>query len=404
MIIRQQYLDALNAFVDKPLVKVIAGMRRVGKSVLMRQAMQAREAAGISSKQILYIDKESLDFDGIRTHLDLNQWVQARKLNGKKTSRVYLYIDEVQEIAEWERAVVSLHGEGWCDITLTGSNAHLLSGELSTLLSGRHVVIPVYPLTLREFALFRKAHGNKENTEESFWNYVRVGGLPGIHDFSLQSPALGEFVRNLYSAILLRDVVGRFRIRDVSVLERVARFVLANCGNITTAKSIADYFKSQRLQVTLPTVLNYLDALEAAWLVRKVGRIDLQGKKNLEFHDKYYAGDIGLRNGLVGYRETELPGLLENIVCLELMARGYSVCTGQRAGLEVDFVAERADERMYLQVCYKLSDATTVEREFRSLDQIDDHWPKLVLSLDPHWEGARKGIRWVNLIQWLMKE
>ena len=401
MINRPQYLEALKAFVDKPLVKVIVGMRRVGKSTLMRQAMAERSAGGIPAKRILIVDKESLDFEGIRTHMDLNQWVQARKPKGKKPARCYLYIDEVQEITDWERAVVSLLGEGWCDITLTGSNAHLLSGELATLLSGRHVVIPVYPLSLREFIQFRKAHGAKEIAETAFWTYVRVGGLPGIHDFPLDSPALGEFVRNLYSAILLRDVVGRFRIRDVGLLERVARFVLANCGNITTAKSIADYFKSQRLQVTLPTVLSYLDALETAWLVRRIGRIDLQGRKNLEFHDKYYAGDIGLRNGLVGYRETDLPGLLENIVCLELLSRGYAVSTGQRAGLEVDFVAERGNERMYLQVCYRLSDSKTVERELRSLDQIDDHWPKLLLSLDPHWEGATKGIRWKNLIQWL---
>lgn len=399
MIRRELYLAHLAQFLHKPLIKVITGMRRVGKSTLMRIVQDDLLSQGVAAKNILYINKESLEFDAIRDYRDLNSWVQAHKPRGKQ--KAFLFIDEVQEISEWERAVLSLHGEGWVDIVLTGSNANLLSGELATLLSGRHVVIPVYPLNFREYLQFRKAHGAKEKREEAFWAYLRVGGLPGIHDFPAESPALDEFLRNIFSAILLRDVVGRYRIRDVSILERVARFVLANCGNITTAQSIAVYFKSQRLQATLPTVLNYLAALESAWLVRRIGRLDLHGRKHLEFHDKFYAGDIGLRNSLVGYRETELPGLLENVVCLELMSRGYQVHTGQQAGLEIDFVAERAQERLYIQVCYMLSDPKTVEREFRSLDKIDDHHPKLVLSLDAHWEGNQKGIGWKNLITWL---
>ena len=398
MYTRNIYLDRIKPFLGKPVIKVITGMRRVGKSCLLRQLIASLRESGIPAERILYIDKESLDFEHIGDYHDLNE--AALSAFSGQTAPCYLVVDEVQEIGEWERAITSLAARGDVDVLISGSNAHLLSSELATLISGRYVEFRVYSLGFSEHLTFRGDEAGDNATE--FERYLRLGGMPATHHFEQNEELIHQYIGSIYDTILLKDIVKRHSIRNVALLENIARYLCDNIGNTMSAKSIADYLKAQRLRVGVDTVQNYLGYFTEALVAHKVQRYDIKGKRLLEIHEKYYLNDVGIRHALLGYREADIGGILENIVYLELRRRGYDVSIGKFGDREVDFVATRKGEKLYVQVAYLLASPETIAREFGVLQSIPDNYPKLVLSLDTLFGQDMEGIQRLNLIDFLL--
>jgi hypothetical protein len=395
---RSLYLERIRPFLGKPVVKVVTGMRRVGKSCFMRQTIELLRQAGVTERQILYIDKESLEFEHIANYRDLHQ--AALDAFAGQPAPCYLLVDEVQEIKEWERAIASLSGRGDVDILISGSNAHLLSSELATLLSGRYVEFPVYGLGFREHLVFQEKGVGESETE--FANYLRYGGMPATYHFDQNEDVIYQYMSSVYNTILLKDIVKRHSVRNVPLLENIGRYLFDNIGNVMSAKRIADHLKSQRLHVGVDTVQNYLGYFTDALLAHKVQRYDIKGRRLLEIHDKYYVNEIGMRHALLGYREADIGGILENLVFLELRRRGYSVTIGKIGDCEIDFIATREQEKVYIQVAYLLASPETVEREFGALRNIPDNYPKMVLRLDRFFGDDLEGIKRYNLIDFLM--
>lgn len=394
---RRALLDRLSPFLGSPVVKVLTGMRRVGKSCLLRQLRQEFAKRGLPPHAICYIDKESMDFDAIRTDRDLHD--SALAAWGKHAGKRALLVDEVQEIVGWERAIASLAGKPGVDIIVTGSNAHLFSSELATKLSGRYIEFPVHGLSFSEFLQFRGKEAVSREAE--FKRYMRYGGLPGLHHMECSDDTAFQYLSAITSTILLKDIVARHAVRDVPLLENIARFLFDNVGCVVSANSIAAYLKSQRLRVGVDTVVNYLGYFREALVTRRAARYDIKGKRLLELHEKYYLSDIGLRHALLGYREADLTGVLENVVYLELCRRGYTVAIGKIGAAEIDFVATRENEKIYIQTAYLLAGPETVRREFAPLRAVPDQYPKLVLSLDTLFGEDHDGIRWMNLLDFL---
>jgi predicted AAA+ superfamily ATPase len=397
---RNLYTEHLAPWIDKPVIKIITGMRRTGKSYLLRQLMGELRARRVPPGRIHLIDKESVEFDAIATYKDVVDYL--KKQTGKVKGRHYLLIDEVQEIEQWEKAANSYLKAGDWDIYLTGSNAHMLSSELATLLSGRFVEIPVYPLSLPEFLQFNGR--DAAAAEELFPLYLRYGGFPAIHQFVQNEDTIYQYINSLYDTIILKDIVNRHEIRNVPLFQNISRFVYDNIGNTFSAKKVADYLKSQRLAISVDTVQKYLGYLTETYALHRVQRYDIKGKRNLEIHEKYYLGDIGLRNAVLGYRESAINGLLENLVFLELKRRGYRIAIGKFGDREIDFIATRKKEKQYFQVSYLLASEETIEREFGTLTGLADNYPKTVLSMDPIGPDNRDGIHWQNVIRFLMME
>jgi predicted AAA+ superfamily ATPase len=400
MIKREKYLRRIGPFIDKPLIKAITGIRRCGKSTFLNLLMNELSGRGVSRKNIVYINKDSLEFDQIITYSELNDFVKTRfkGIRGKK----YLFIDEVQEIQEWEKAAVSFLTNKTADIYITGSNAGLLSSDLASLLTGRYIEIKINTLAFAEFLKFRKK--TSKDKEEEFRLFLKYGGFPGVHQMELNDEVISQYINSIYSTILLKDVVSRNQVRDVALLERIVRYITDNTGNITTAKGISNYIKSQHLSCSVDTVQSYIRWLTDAYLVFKASRFDIRGKRILELYEKYYPGDPGLIFSIHGNRPEDIAAKLENVVYLELLSRNYSVFTGKLYDLEVDFIAVRGNQKIYLQVTYLLHDKKVIEREFSSLAAIRDNFPKIVLSLDNFYEGGRDGIKWINLIDFLLTD
>ncbi|MCX8125084.1 MAG: ATP-binding protein [Spirochaetes bacterium] len=397
LILRPNYLNVLKGFKDKPLIKVLIGMRRVGKSSILKIFIRDLLNESIPKSNIIYINKESLEFDSIQNYKDLYLYI-VEKLRAIQTKK-YVIIDEIQEIDQWEKAVNSLLAEKIADIYITGSNAKIMSNELSTLLSGRYVEIPVYPLTFKEFLDFRNDYSNVEN---EFLIYTRFGGLPGIHNLSFEDEYVFSYLNSIINTIVYKDIVVRNNIRETRILDNIIRYLFDNIGNITTSKKIANYFKSQRIKISVDTVINYFKYIESAMLIHRVERYDIKGKKYLEFYDKIYLNDIGLRNGLIGYKEKDISFLLENIVYNELRAKGYKISAGVFDNIEIDFIAEKQKEKKYIQVCYLLKDEDTILREFGNLEKIKDNYEKIVISMDKFFPQERNGIKHIYLLDFLL--
>jgi len=395
---RNLYIDRISPFIGKPVIKVITGMRRVGKSCLLQLVINELRARGITQKHILYINRESLKYDFIQDYKDLYQYVKDA-FTGVKAKK-YLFVDEIQEISGWERAIASCLADGGFDIYITGSNAHLLSSDIATLIAGRYMEIPVYSLSFKEFLLFRGE--KRKSPDDEFSTYLWAGGFPAIHHFDFDEEVIYQYIGAIYNTILLKDVIKRNNIRNVSLLENITRYIFDNVGNIFSAKKVADYLKSQRLKVGVETVQNYITYLVATFAVHKVRRYDIRGKRLLELHEKYYLGDTALRHALLGYREAEISGILENLVFLELKRRGYQVYLGKIDNKEIDFIAEKENRKLYLQVTYLLSSPETIEREFSTLKMIKDNYPKYVISTDKLFGADFEGIQRINLIDFLL--
>lgn len=395
MHIRNKYIEQILLYQQKPLIKIITGMRRVGKSVILQQVIDHIQQQEPSATCI-YINKEDLAFEFISSYQELNHYVTTIKTKAYGHKR-YVFIDEIQDIEQWEKAVNSLFSSGNYDIYITGSNAHLLSSELATLLSGRYVEIPVYPLSFLEFAEFKGLAADASLLQD----YIRFGGLPVLHHMEMTPEIVYPYLNALWNTILLNDIVKRYQIRNVELLIRIARFAFDNIGHTFSAKSISDYLKSQQLKVGVDTVQNYLHYLASTYVLNKVSRYDIHGKRHLEVYEEYFLGDIALRHALLHSREGDITGIIENIVYLELKQRGYSVSIGKLRDLEIDFIAEKAQQKIYIQVVYLLSTPEVIEREIKPLLKIQDNYPKWVISLDDFFGTDIKGIRRIHLLEFL---
>ena len=401
MIVRERYMRLIRDFMDKPVVKIITGMRRSGKSALLELTRQELLSRGVNAKNIIFINFESLRYEALKDYKALYAQIAAKA--EQADGRVYILLDEIQEVNAWEQVINSLRVDFDCDIYVTGSNAKLLSGELATLLAGRYVEIQVYPLDFGEYLDFAAQNEDEArlSKQEHFANFLRFGGLPGIHQMKWEESRVMQYLHDIYNSVLLKDVIARNKIRDTALLESIVLYLMDNVGNTFSAKTISDFLKSQGRKLSTETVYNYLKALESAFLIHKVVRFDIKGKRILETQEKYYLADLGLRHAVMGYRDNDIAGILENTVYLELLRRGFSVNIGKQDVAEVDFVANRADERAYIQVCYVLTPENT-EREFSPLEAISDNYEKLVLSTDTLLRINRGGIRQKNIVDFLL--
>lgn len=352
--------------------------------------IQARD----SNANIIYINKELFEYDSLRDYKDLMKVVNAQSIHDKKN---YLFIDEIQDITHFEKALRSLQAKGEHDIYITASNAFLLSGELATYLSGRYVEFKIYSLSYREFLQFHSL----PDAQASLMLYLKFGGLPYLIHVELTDELVFDYLRNIYAAILFKDVVSRHRIRNVSLLRNLVTYVADNTGSLLSAKSISDFLKSQKVKVSPNVILNYLGFLEEAFFILKVNREELRGKKIFEIGLKYYLEDLGLRHALIGYRTADLGKVLENTVYLHLVIAGYQVRIGKILDKEIDFVCTRGDEKMYVQVAYLIADEKTAKREFGNLELIYDNHPKFVVSLDENATGNVAGIKHLHIREFI---
>ena len=398
LIDRPVYTQKIKPFIGKGIIKVLTGQRRVGKSCILQQLMKVIKQEDPSAN-IIYINMEFEEFRMIRNDLDLFEFLKGRFV--KKVEN-YLFIDEIQDIDGFENVLRSLQSKESCDIFCTGSNAKILSGELSTYLSGRYIEFRIHSLSYREFLLFHKLEGNSR----SLMLYLTYGGMPYLSRLSLTDEMVFEYLRNIYSTILLKDVVKREGIRNVDFLETLALYAADNVGNLFSANNISKFLKSQRTDISTTQVISYLKALCNAYLINKVGRIGIGGIKKFEVGDKYFFEDLGLRNCFLGFSlQRDIHKIMENAVYLHLSSLQYEVYVGKQDTQEVDFIGIKQGKRIYVQVTYLITDQKTSDREFGNLMSIKDNYPKYVVSLDEFNKGSDvKGIRHMHLAEFLKLE
>ena len=396
---RNLYLNQLIGFKDKSLIKVVTGIRRCGKSTLLLLFEDHLLKSGVPSENIVRINFESLEFDHIKDYMDLHKYISSKIKNpGEK---YYILLDEIQQVTSWEKTINSLMVDINSDIYITGSNAYLLSSELSTLLAGRYVEIKMQPLSFKEFLDF--TDDDEKSLEDSFNIYLTYGGLPAIAEL-LDSPAtIGPFLEGIYNTVLMKDVIKRNNVRDGALLESILKYIAANVGNIVSTKKISDYLTSKGRKTASETIDNYLKMLENAFIIYKANRFDLRGKLFLKTLEKYYITDMGIRNQLTGLRNTDYGHVLENIIYLELIRRGYQVTIGKIGSLEIDFVAEKQNERNYFQVSATIVDDNTRSRELRPLLALSDNYPKYILTMDKTPFTDYEGIKIINIIDFLLE-
>ena len=397
---RDLYLNQLIRFKDKPLIKVITGLRRSGKSTLLSLFENHLMASGVNKECIIRMNFESFEFDDITTYKELHGYIKERITD--KNKKHYLLLDEVQQVSSWEKVINSFLVDANVDIYITGSNAYLLSSELSTLLSGRYVEIKMQPLSFKEYLNFTEDDQEK-SLSEKFDQYLLYGGLPTIVELQDHPETIGPFLEGVYSTVLMKDVIERNSIRDAALLESILKFIAANIGSIVSTKKISDYLTSSGRKTTSDTIDNYLKMLENAFIIYKANRYDLKSKMFLKTLEKYYIVDMGIRNRLTGLKGTDYGHVLENIVYLELLRRGYEVTIGKIGNLEVDFVATKPDEKIYFQVSATIMDETTRTRELRPLKSISDNYPKYILTMDQTVFNDYSGIKVVNILDFLLE-
>jgi len=393
MIRRNLYIDAIKPYIGKDLIKVLTGQRRVGKSMILK--LLAKEIKAIdNSANFIFIDKEGYEFDYIKTDKELNDYIDSKAKSGNN----YLFIDEVQEIDRFELILRSYNKKDNFDIYCTGSNAKIFSSELATYLSGRQIIFQIGSLNFQEFCLFH----NLENNQESLLKYIKYGGLPYLIHLPENDKIRFEYLNNIFSTILMRDVVNRHQIRDPRFLSDLLKFISDNTGSIFSANKISKYLKSQQITKNVSLILNYLSYLEDAYFINKIKKTDVQGKKHFEVGKKYYFEDIGLRNALVGFKMKDIAKIIENIVFLHLKNSGYNINVGYLHDKEIDFVAEKDNEKIYVQATYLLSEQRTIDREFGTLMNIKDNYPKYVVSFDSFSAlNTYKGIKHLTLLEFL---
>ena len=389
---RNAYISRIKPFINKNLIKVLTGQRRVGKSYLLFQLMQEIEKVETEAN-LIYINKEDLNFDFIRNAQDLNSYIISQTVDSRKN---YIFIDEIQDIVEFEKALRSLLLNDNNDIYITGSNANLLSGELATYLSGRYIEFNIMSLSYPEFLQFHEI----ENTDESLNKYFMYGGLPYLINLPLNNQAY-EYLKSIYSTIVYRDVVSRYNIRNTFLLERLIIFLADNIGNLFSAKRISDFLKSQKTNSSPNQIQQYTEQLASSFLLHKVSRYDIKGRRIFEIGEKYYFENLGIRNIVIGYRPDDLGKLLENAVYNHLLYKGWEVKVGAYDRNEIDFVCQKDGETMYIQVALRLDEQKTIDREFGNLLIINDNYPKYVITKDLFPGNSYQGIQHINIRDFL---
>lgn len=401
MIKRESYMARIRPFIDGDLIKVLTGIRRSGKSVMLELIKDELRARGVTEEQLVAFNFEDMRNAQLCTAEALHDELVRRAASIK--GKIYFFFDEIQEVERWERCVNSLRVEMDCDIYITGSNAKLLSGELATYLAGRYVEFIIYPFSFSEFLALYHSVEPDADTRTCFDRYLTFGGMPYLANLRFDETACGQYLRDLFNSVELKDIVKRNNVRDVDMLERIIAYVTANIGTTFSSTAISKYLKNEGRRVSPETVLNYLKACSDAFLFYQVRRQDLQGKKILTVNEKYYVADHGIREAVIGGNMRDINLVLENIVFMEALRRGYSVTVGKVGEREIDFVCERHGEKCYIQVTYLLAAEETVQREFGVYEHVQDNFPKYVVSLD-EFDMSRNGVRHYNIRDFLLAE
>lgn len=399
MIIREKYLNKLITLKDTEFIKVITGIRRCGKSSLLKLFME-RIQKDDKNANVIYMNFESFEFDEIVDYKDMYNNI-SQQINKKEKN--YILLDEVQRVKEWEKAVNAITVDFDSDIYITGSNAYLLSSELSTYLAGRYIEIKVLPLSFKEYLNFTELDKEK-SLEDKLVEYIKYGGMPGIILIKNEEELYENVIKGIYNTVFMKDVVERNKLIDATLLEKILKFLMSNIGSSISAKKIADYLTSQGTKITHNTVLNYLQMLENAYIIYKAPRYDIKGKEILKTLEKYYIVDTGIRNIVLGFRNSDFGHIIENIVYFELKRRGYEVTVGKADALEVDFIATKANEKKYYQVAYSMLDENVKKRELGVLKSINDNYEKELITMDKIYNNTSDdGIKIKYLIDFLIE-
>lgn len=397
---RPLYTRKIMEYVDKPFIKILTGIRRCGKSTILKLIMQKLEMRGVEQERIISYRFDSMEYDGYTAQ----QMYQELKSRLHPLKRTYLFLDEVQEVENWEKIVNSLATDYDVDIFVTGSNSRMLSSEIASYLTGRYISFRIYTLSFGEYLDFRKHFAEIKEPKQELVNYIRLGGFPAVHLHTYAQSEVYTIVHDIYNSTIYSDIVKRNQLRKVDQLERVVKYAFNNVGNIFSAKTISDYLKSEHRKIDNETVYSYLEKLEKAYILHRCLRYDLKGKELLKTQEKFYLADTSLRYSVLGYDDNTMAAMLENVVYLELCRRGYDVNIGKTPNGEVDFVATRQNEKIYIQVTQKITSPETEKREYERLLEINDNYPKYVLRTDEFAGGNYQGIRTMHVADFLLSE
>ena len=399
MIDRPLYVDKIMAYVDTPFVKILTGVRRCGKSTILKMIMERlKTERNIPENRIISCRFDSMEYEDMTA----KQIYTLLKEKLSPVGKTYLFLDEVQEIRGWEKVVNSLASDFDVDLYITGSNSRMMSSEIATYLTGRYVSFRIFTLSFGEYLMFKSKFANVGEPKTELANYVRLGGFPATHLQAYSQDEIYTIVRDIYNSTIFSDIVKRNQVRKIDQLERVVKYTFSNVGNTFSAKSIADYLKSERRSLDNETVYSYLDKLEKAYLLHRCSRYDLQGKEILKTQEKFYLADVALRYSVLGYNADSVASSLENIVYLELCRRGYTVYVGKTSDGEIDFVAVRQNEKIYVQVTQEINSEKTEKREYNRLLEIPDNYPKFVLTTDEFAGGNYEGIKTMHIADFLL--
>lgn len=394
-------MKRIRPFINTELIKVFTGIRRSGKSVMLELVKNELKKSGVSDKNFLCINFEQFSNSELLDAKILHKRIV--EFQKSADGKIYLFFDEIQEVDDWEKCINSCRVDFDCDIYITGSNAKLLSGELATYLAGRYVEFVIYPFSFAEFLEMNRQKNSQIDKSACFTAFLKTGGMPFLANFLGDDSAKNQYLMDIYNSVVLKDVVKRNNIRDVDTLERIIAYAFSNIGHIFSATSLSKYFKSEKRNISHDTILNYLKFCADAFLIYKISRYDLEGKKVLTVNEKYYCADHGLREAVFGKNTQNIDQILENIVCLELLRRNFKVFVGKKDEFEIDFIAERNGVKIYVQVAYLLASEETVRREFSVYDSIKDNFPKYVVSMD-EFDFSRNGIIHRNIRDFLLGE
>lgn len=401
MIDRPLYLNKIMPYVDTPFVKILTGVRRCGKSTILKMIIKKlKEERNIIDEQILNYRFDSMEYEDMTTK-ELYLELKSKILQDKKT---YLFLDEIQEIEDWEKVVNTLASDFDVDIYITGSNSRMMSSEISTYLTGRYITFHIYTLSFEEYLTFKKSYTTLKDLKQEFSNYVRLGGFPATHLQDYSQDEVYTIVKDIYNSTIFSDIVRRNQIKKIDQLERVVKYTFNNIGNTFSAKSISNYLKAEQRKIDNETVYNYLEKLQKAYILHKCSRYDLQGKAILKTQEKFYLADISLRYSVLGYSVDSIASSLENIVYLELKRRGYDVYIGKMNDKEIDFVATKQNNKIYVQVTQEIKSEKTQKREYDQLLEIRDNYPKYVVMANDFAGGNYEGIKTINIIDFLLSK
>lgn len=401
MIKRETYMQRIRPFINTELIKVFTGIRRSGKSVMLELVKDELKNSGVSENNFLCINFEQFSQSELLDAKSL--YAKIVEFQKNTEGRTYLFFDEIQEVEGWEKCINSCRVDFDCDIYITGSNAKLLSGELATYLAGRYVEFVIYPFSFSEFLEMNRQKNPAADKSSCFMQFLKTGGMPFLANFSGDDSAKNQYLEDIYNSVVLKDVVKRNNIRDVDTLERITAYAFSNIGHIFSATSLSKYFKSENRKISHDTILNYLKFCADAFLIYKINRYDMEGKKIVSVNEKYYCADHGLREAVFGKNMQNIDQVLENIVCLELLRRNYKVYVGKKGDLEIDFIAEKQGKKIYVQVAYLLAGEETVKREFSVYNSVKDSYPKYVVSMDDI-DFSQNGIIHKNIKDFLLED